>query len=249
MKSEDLDRIWTDSADGYSKIILDEYFGSPKKAWVDIIEEHRPAGEGLKVLDIGTGPGFFAIILSNEGHYVEACDISEGMLDIAKNNVAEYGNLDKVSFHKMDARHLDFDDNTFDMVINRNVTWMDDDLKHTYGEWLRVLKPGGRFLVFDANWGSYLFDKEEEKLYKENIKKAEKYGFEPGHGKNKDQDGIDMAKLPLSNKKRPDYDRQILSELGCDKVYLEDALPMTIMNKMYAIAYDHLRMFLVVAEK
>ena len=47
---------------------------------------------------------------------------------------------------------LPFDDNSFDCIISRNVTWTLLDTKQSYQEWLRVLRPGGKILIFDANW-------------------------------------------------------------------------------------------------
>ena len=47
----------------------------------------------------------------------------------------------------MDSHQLSFDDNTFDLLINRNVTWTLYDPEQAYKEWYRVLKPGGRLLI------------------------------------------------------------------------------------------------------
>ena len=43
-------------------------------------------------------------------------------------------------------------DNTFDMIVSRNVTWNLEHPDRAYYEWMRVLKPGGVLLNFDANW-------------------------------------------------------------------------------------------------
>ncbi len=47
---------------------------------------------------------------------------------------------------------LPFQDGTFDLVVSRNVTHIIREHLKVYGEWLRVLKPGGVLLIFDANW-------------------------------------------------------------------------------------------------
>ena len=51
----------------------------------------------LKVLEIGTGGGRWAIFLARQGHMVTALDISEQMIQVAKNNFLNSG-LDKIDF-------------------------------------------------------------------------------------------------------------------------------------------------------
>ena len=51
----------------------------------------------------------------------------------------------------IDGSKLDFEDNTFDVVISRNLTWNLEHPDVAYREWVRVLKAGGRLLNFDAN--------------------------------------------------------------------------------------------------
>ena len=52
----------------------------------------------------------------------------------------------------MDAENPDFPDETFDLVISRNLTWTLPDPVHAYREWHRVLKRGGILLNFDAEY-------------------------------------------------------------------------------------------------
>ena len=68
-------------------------------------------------------------------------------------------------FWRMDAQKLDFEDNTFDVVISRNLTWNLEHPDVAYREWVRVLKAGGRLLNFDANWYGYLYEEEQRKAY------------------------------------------------------------------------------------
>ena len=63
----------------------------------------------------------------------------------------------------MDAENPEYDDDTFDFVISRNLTWTLPDAQKAYKEWMRVLKKGGRLLNFDANWYHHLFDEEKRK--------------------------------------------------------------------------------------
>lgn len=65
---------------------------------------------GKKVLDIGGGAGFDAKYLSDKGCIVTSIDLSEKLLEIAR-QIAP-----KVEFIKMDMRDMTFDDATFDGV-------------------------------------------------------------------------------------------------------------------------------------
>ena len=49
-------------------------------------------------------------------------------------------------FQVMDAEHLSFQDESFDVVISRNLTWTLPEAAQAYKEWTRVLKPGGLLL-------------------------------------------------------------------------------------------------------
>lgn len=111
-----------------------------------------PKKNGLRILDVGTGIGFFAILLSEAGHQVEGIDLTPAMLDEARGITAQRG-LDIV-FREMDAQALSYDDSSFDVVLSRNLTWTLPEPEKTYREWFRVLKPGGMLLNFDADYAA-----------------------------------------------------------------------------------------------
>lgn len=77
-------------------------------------------------------------------------DGSEGMLEHARENARHFGVTPELMQGGFGA--LPFADNTFDLVISRNVTHIIRDHLKVYGEWLRVLRPEGVLLIFDANW-------------------------------------------------------------------------------------------------
>ena len=68
---------------------LEELAGEKWPVWLSVIEEHMPKVErkGIRILDIGTGPGFFSIIISRAGYQVTAIDYTEEMLKKAKNKM------------------------------------------------------------------------------------------------------------------------------------------------------------------
>ena len=129
----------------------------------------------MKILDIGTGPGFFPMILSEAGYTVTAVDYTEEMLEKAKENLGKYTKygLERVTLQRMDAQNLEFADETFDVVISRNLTWNLEKPEQAYQEWMRVLKPGGVLLNFDANWYGYLYDERKRERNEADRKKVE----------------------------------------------------------------------------
>ena len=86
---------------------------------------------------------------------MNAVDYTEAMLEEAKKNAGAF--TQKITYCQMDASHLAFVDETFDAVVSRNLTWNLEDPEQAYKEWMRVLKPGGVLLNFDANYGAVDF--------------------------------------------------------------------------------------------
>jgi ubiquinone/menaquinone biosynthesis C-methylase UbiE len=72
-------------------------------------------GPGLAVLDVCTGTGEMALRCARRGARVTAVDFSEEMLARARAKAARRGLV--VDFRAMDARHLDFPDASFDVVL------------------------------------------------------------------------------------------------------------------------------------
>ncbi len=106
--------------------------------------------DSLKILDIGTGPGFFSMILAEAGYHVTAVDYTPGMLEKAAQNAAKFIGKKKenIEFIRMDAQALDFEDESFDVIVSRNLTWNLPHPEMAYKEWLRVLKKGGQAAEF-----------------------------------------------------------------------------------------------------
>lgn len=240
-----IEKHWSESADNYGNIIQRELDSFRRKAWAKKITENAPDKPNLSVLDIGTGPGFFPIVLGELGHNVTAIDCTENMLEKAKSFAQMEGV--GVNFLKMDSHNLSFEDNTFDLVINRNVTWTLYDPEKAYKEWYRVLKPGGRLLVFDANWllGYYREDirkqnEENEKLFHE--KYGSPWGTE-GHG-----DESYILSLPMGKVDRPEWDKQYLEQIGFQVTYEKNVID-ELWGGDEKLIYGATPMFMIVAEK
>src|SRR5215212_6401086 len=94
-------------------------------------------------LEIGAGTGYFSLNLLQAGALREAVctDISPGMLTELEANAARLG-LD-VETRACDAEELPFADGSFDLVFGHAVLHHLPDLPRAFGEFRRVLRPGG----------------------------------------------------------------------------------------------------------
>ena len=95
------------------------------------------------VLDVGTGPGFFSMLLAETEHHMTAVDASPGMVEVAATNIATRDL--PVRLYVSDAADLVKEENT----IYSCLPGCNSDLpkEKAYQEWLRVLKPGSRVVT------------------------------------------------------------------------------------------------------
>ena len=207
---------WEISAEGYSGIVQDDFVSPGKEIWTELILSKAPREGKLKILDVGTGPGVFATILSVAGHELIGIDISPKMLEQAKVNSAKYNVSPQ--YLRMDSQDTTFEENSFDMIVSRNVVWIMENPERVYENWLRILKPGGRIVVFDTghNKENFLtkFDHNNEEYmreYEEQFGSAPRISFAPG--KYEEARGW-KRELKLTYEQRPEWDVAELRKLG-----------------------------------
>jgi len=125
---------------------------------------------GMRVLDVCTGSGDMAIYISQrcQGLRIDAVDVAEEMLSIAKDKVNRL-NLQNIHFYEASALELPFEDNTFDAIMMcfglRNLKDIRLGLKEMY----RVLKPGGTFTTLDLGKPKRIWQKMLYKIYYERL--------------------------------------------------------------------------------
>ena len=251
---QEIASYWGTRAEGYSEVNEKELAGSQREAWLHVLEEQFPEKkkEEMKILDIGTGPGFFPMILSEAGYTVAAVDYTEEMLEKAKENLGKYTKygLERVTLQRMDAQNLEFADETFDVVISRNLTWNLEKPEQAYQEWMRVLKPGGVLLNFDADWYGYLDDEEKKEAYEADRKKVEEQQLDD-HYLCTDIDRMEniARQVPLSAMERPAWDTKVLESLGVCSIQTDSEIWKRVWSEEERLNYASTPMFLVRAEK
>lgn len=246
---EENKEYWTNRTPGYSKVNEEELQTEQRKRWLKVITEAMPKGkEDLKILDIGTGPGFFAIILAEAGYLVTAVDCTRSMLERAKVNAGN--NRDQICWVLSDAQKLELAEEAYDMIVSRNLTWNLEQPEQAYGEWLRVLKKGGVLLNFDANWYHYLYDAGKRLGYEEDRRRVKENNLND-HYTCTDIDHMERIarELPLSQCLRPEWDISILKKLKVSKVQCNNEIWKQVWSEEEKANYASTPMFSVMAVK
>ena len=231
-----IQKYWTKRAESFFELRHEEIESNKAGRWLSEIKKYIPSDRKIKVLDIGCGTAFFEIILGREGYDVTGIDLTEEMVIKANQMISIYGlDSSKVKAIQMDAENLDFEEETFDMIISRNLTWTLPHPINAYREWNRVLKKGGILLNFDAEYAKNA----DTSLYSpENLSHK---GLEK---KMKDECNDIYHMLEISTLERPHWDVEILKANGYtdvetdvnfgDRIYIEkDQFYMP--DKMFSI--------------
>jgi demethylmenaquinone methyltransferase/2-methoxy-6-polyprenyl-1,4-benzoquinol methylase len=104
-----------------------------------------------RVLDLASGTGDVAFAIANLGHPAEvvATDFTPEMLQVAEKKAAENPPAVPVSFSHADAQDLPFEDESFDVVTVAFGVRNFPQRERNFAEVLRVLKPGGRYVILE----------------------------------------------------------------------------------------------------
>ncbi|MDL2059787.1 class I SAM-dependent methyltransferase [Mesosutterella sp. AGMB02718] len=238
-------RYWTEDSDNYEKVVRAELEGWQSLAWKRLLSELLPAS-ARTALDFGCGPGFFSLLLSELGLEVTGIDCSAGMLEKARRLFR--GQKRPAAFIQTDIEAASFPDSAFDVIVSRNVTWTLSRPELVYRKCLEFLKPGGRLLVFDANWNLPLFDPTLAAWCKAREEACvRQYGstFDGGPLTL----SLDLRSLPLSSKVRPAWDLDTLPRLGFARVRALPGLIDRLWSDKEKLLYGETPLFGVIAEK
>ena len=125
--------------------IYDKTFGAVtnvgRRRTVQYLNQHGP-----KVLEVGVGTGL-ALRAYDPAMEVTGIDFSEDMLAKASAKVKNEGLTHVKELRQMDARSLDFPDNSFDAVAAMNLMSVVPNPEQVLAEMARVCKPGGKVVI------------------------------------------------------------------------------------------------------
>ncbi|MBR2318953.1 MAG: bifunctional demethylmenaquinone methyltransferase/2-methoxy-6-polyprenyl-1,4-benzoquinol methylase UbiE [Bacteroidaceae bacterium] len=112
------------------------------------LREYKPCN----ILDIATGTGDLAILINKllAPEKITGCDISEGMMQVAKRKCEKRG-ITNIKFEKEDCTDLSYPDNTFDAVTSSFGIRNFQDLDKALGEMYRVLRDKGHLVILELS--------------------------------------------------------------------------------------------------
>ena len=105
-----------------------------------------------RILDIATGTGDLALLINKrlKPETVIGCDISEGMMQVAREKCRKRG-VTNIRFEKEDCTALSYADNSFDAVTSSFGVRNFQELEKALSEMQRVLCPGGHLAILELS--------------------------------------------------------------------------------------------------
>jgi demethylmenaquinone methyltransferase/2-methoxy-6-polyprenyl-1,4-benzoquinol methylase len=118
-----------------------------RKKAISLLKSSQPQ----VILDVATGTGDFAIeaIRQLRPQKVIGVDISQGMLDVAKEKITKKGLQDQFEVRLGDSEGLPFEDQSFDAVTVAFGVRNFENLAQGLRDMCRVLKPGGTAVILE----------------------------------------------------------------------------------------------------
>jgi ubiquinone/menaquinone biosynthesis C-methylase UbiE len=113
---------------------------------IDPLLDAAGVDEGMRVLDLATGPGYAAARAAERGAQATGIDFAPEMLELARRLYPD------IDFREGDVTALDFEDDSFDVVIGGFLMPHLADLPAAVREFARVARPGGRVAL--TTWDS-----------------------------------------------------------------------------------------------
>ena len=244
MLENGMNNYWQQRSSSYSDQNMAQLFSEKRTAWENLIFGHGRETENMNVLDIGTGPGFFAILAAMRGHRVTAADMSPDMLEQARNNARLTGtDIDFVQVGRMRP----FEDESFDLIVSRDVTWTLTEPEKQLKHWAEKLKVGGTMLYFDAEWYYYLKNSDYRHSWEENRKKIiANGGFVYSQASKLESLAVN---LPMTYKNRPLWDREYWAGQKGFTCEVYENLNSYVYNEKEQMQYELFPEFLTVVRR
>ena len=152
--------------DGLNRVISFGIDQQWRKKVVNLVSATNPKN----ILDVATGTGDLAIMLSQTAAAkIVGIDISAGMLDVGIKKIATKNLSEIIEMRQEDSEALTFADNSFDAVTVAFGIRNFETLEKGLAEILRVLKPGGIFVILETSVPAKFPFKQGYQFYSKNI--------------------------------------------------------------------------------
>lgn len=127
---------------------------------------------GGAVLDVGCGTGFGTLLLADKAEYAVGIDIKDKLIQYGMQKYQAGG----LSFEVMDANKLEFQNESFDVVVINELLEHLSDHRPCLNEILRVLRPGGMLISATVN-RKHTFGTADNPLNRNHFREFDAEGF------------------------------------------------------------------------
>lgn len=208
---------WDSSAEQYDDRVSHGILtAEEKRLWMNVFRAVLPEGP-LRILDVGCGTGAMGLLLSEMGYDVIGIDLSEKMMEVGQKK-NEKRRLSMI-FIKGDAENPPFEDNYFDVVINRHLLWTLPHPDIALASWKRTVKPNGQVIVIDGVWD----DGEKITKIRRNLSAALEKIFDPVPSPSGyDEEVLEI--LPNAGGVSDSNARKYFSKAGFKNIYLNNLI-------------------------
>lgn len=125
----------------------DTHTKKSKNAYEKIIElTKNEINNSETLLDIGTGTGTIPIRLADYIDRIVATDYSEEMINVAKSKIRG-ANINNIDFQIADCNNLDFNDESFDIILAANLIHLLDKPEQFLNSIKKFLKEDGKLIL------------------------------------------------------------------------------------------------------
>ena len=132
---------------------IDEFHVRGRQATLELAQQLAPRADE-RLIDIGCGLGGASrLIAATYDCEVTGIDLTEDYCRTATALAQWVGLAEKVTYRQADALALPFPDRSFHLAWTQHAAMNIADKKRLYREARRVLKPGGRFALYDVLQG------------------------------------------------------------------------------------------------